>query len=157
MNLIIYFSVYGSTKKFAQLVQQRVGGDLVEVKPVVPYQTGYKELLDFSKREVDSRVLTPFQELDIDISKYDTVFVGYPMWWYSYPPIIKNFFAKYDMAGKTIVPFNTHEGSGDGGTYREIAHDLPQSKVLEGLAIRGGDMGDHQKGRIDAWLERIGY
>jgi len=156
-NLIIYFSIFGSTKQFAEMIHDKVGGDLVEIKPVVPYETGYKELMSFSKQEVDNHVLTEFVDLNINIDDYENVFVGYPMWWYSYPPIIKNFFKKYDMKGKTIIPFNTHEGSGDGGTYGEIARDLPYTKVLKGLAIRGGDVSDKKKKAIDAWLTEIGF
>ena len=156
-NLIIYFSIFGSTRKFAEMIHDKVGGDLVEIKPVVPYETGYKELMSFSKQEVDNHVLTEFMDLNINIDDYENVFVGYPMWWYSYPPIIKNFFKKYDMKGKTIIPFNTHEGSGDGGTHREIARDLPYSKVLKGLAIRGGDVSDKKKKDIYSWLTEIGF
>lgn len=156
-NLIIYFSVFGSTKKFAEMIHETVGGDLVEIKPVRPYERGYKELLAFSKKEVDDGILTEFVDVDLDMKNYDNVFVGYPMWWYSYPPILKNFFKKYDMTGKTIIPFNTHEGSGDGGTYREIAHDLPNSKVLKGLAIRGGDVSEKKASNVKAWLREIGF
>lgn len=156
-NLIVYFSVFGSTEKFAKMIQENVHGDLIEIKPVVPYQTGYKELMSFSKQEVDRGILTEFVDPDINIDDYENVFVGYPMWWYSYPPIIKNFFKKYDMSGKTIIPFNTHEGSGDGGTYREIARDLPNSRVLSGLAIRGGDVSDKKMKDIQSWLNEIGF
>ena len=156
-NLIIYFSVFGSTKKFAEMIHENVGGDLVEIKPVRPYERDYKELLAFSKKEVDNGILTEFVDVDLDMKNYDNVFVGYPMWWYSYPPILKNFFKKYDMTGKTIIPFNTHEGSGDGGTYREIARDLPNSKVLKGLAIRGGDVSEKKMSNIKTWLKEIGF
>ena len=156
-NLIVYFSIFGSTKKFADMIKENVSGELVELKPVKPYETGYKELLAFSKKEIDDGVLTEFVDIDIDINGYDNVFVGYPMWWYSYPPIVKNFFKKYDMSGKTIIPFNTHEGSGDGGTYKEIARDLPNSKVLKGLAIRGGDVSDKKINTVKAWLKEIGF
>ena len=139
------------------MIHEKIGGDLIEIKPVKPYETGYKELMSFSKKEVDNHVLTEFVDLNINIDDYENVFVGYPMWWYSYPPIIKNFFKKYDMKGKTVIPFNTHEGSGDGGTYREIARDLPYTKVLKGLAIRGGDVSDKKKKAIDSWLTEIGF
>ena len=156
-NLIIYFSIFGSTKRFAEMIHKKVGGDILEIKPVTPYETGYKELMIFSKDEVDNHILTPFKELNININDYENIFVGYPMWWYSYPPIIKNFFKQYDMTNKTVIPFNTHEGSGDGGTYQEIAHDLPNSNVLRGLAIRGGDMNEKQKDKINNWLEGLGF
>lgn len=156
-NLIVYFSIFGSTKLFAEMVHNKVGGDLLELKPVRPYEKGYKELMAFSKKEVDEGILTEFEDLNIDINNYDNIFVGYPMWWYTYPPILKNFFKKYDMTGKTIIPFNTHEGSGNGGTYRMIKKDLPNSTVLEGLAIRGGDMSDRQQDKVNKWLDSINF
>ena len=156
-NLVIYFSIFGSTKQFAEMVHDKVGGDIKELKPIRPYEKEYKPLLAFSKQEVDNGILTPFEELNIDISEYDNVFVGYPMWWYTYPPILKSFFKKYDMTGKTIIPFNTHEGSGNGGTYQMIRNDVPEAKVLEGLAIRGGSMNESQRNNIYKWLEKIGF
>ena len=156
-NLVIYFSIFGSTKQFAEMVHDKVGGDIKELKPIRPYEKKYKPLLAFSKQEVDEGVLTPFEELDIDINEYSNIFVGYPMWWYTYPPILKNFFKKYDMTGKTIIPFNTHEGSGNGGTYQMIRNDVPEAKVLEGLAIRGGSMNESQRDNIYKWLEKIGF
>ena len=156
-NLVIYFSIFGSTKQFAEMVHDKVGGDIKELKPIRPYEKEYKPLLAFSKQEVDNGILTPFEELNIDISDYDNIFVGYPMWWYTYPPILKNFFKKYDMTGKTIIPFNTHEGSGNGGTYQMIRNDVPEAKVLEGLAIRGGSMNESQRDNIYKWLEKIGF
>lgn len=156
-NLVIYFSIFGSTKQFAEMVHDKVGGDIKELKPIRPYEKEYKPLLAFSKQEVDNGILTPFEELNIDISDYDNIFVGYPMWWYTYPPILKNFFKKYDMTGKTIIPFNTHEGSGTGGTYQMIRNDVPEAKVLEGLAIRGGSMNEKQRSNVYKWLENLGF
>lgn len=156
-NLVIYFSIFGSTKQFAEMVHDKVGGDIKELKPIRPYEKEYKPLLAFSKQEVDNGILTPFEELNIDISDYDNIFVGYPMWWYTYPPILKKFFKKYDMTGKTIIPFNTHEGSGNGGTYQMIRNDVPEAKVLEGLAIRGGSMNEKQRSNVYKWLENLGF
>ena len=156
-NLIVYFSIFGSTKKFAEMVHDKVGGDLFELKPIRPYETDYKGLMSFSKKEVDEGILTEFEDLNIDINDYDNIFVGYPMWWYTYPPILKNFFKKYNMKGKTIIPFNTHEGSGTGGTYQMIRSDVSEAKVLEGLAIRGGSMNESQRDNIYKWLEKIGF
>lgn len=156
-NLVIYFSIFGSTKQFAEMVHDKVGGDIKELKPIRPYEKEYKPLLAFSKQEVDNGILTPFEELNIDISDYDNIFVGYPMWWYTYPPILKNFFKKYDMTGKTIIPFNTHEGSGTGGTYNMIRRDVPEAKVLDGLAIRGGSMNEKQRSNVYKWLDDLGF
>ena len=81
----------------------------------------------------------------------------YPMWWYTLPMIMYTFFDEYDFAGKTIIPFNTHEGSGDGGTYETIKEFEPDATVLDGLAIRGGDMKSDQTSEVKAWLQEIGF
>lgn len=88
---------------------------------------------------------------------YDVVFVGYPMWWYTLPMIMYTFFNEYDFSGKTIVPFNTHEGSGDGGTYDEIKGFEPDATILDGLPIRGGKMKSDHTDTVSEWLSRIGY
>ena len=88
---------------------------------------------------------------------YDTIFIGYPIWWYDMPMIIYTFFDEYDFSGKTIIPFNTHEGSGDSGTHDEIRDLKPDATVLEGLAIRGGDMESDQTTTVQNWLEELGF
>lgn len=77
------------------------------------------------------------------------------MWWYTYPQIIRTFIKNVDLKGKTIIPFNTHEGSGDGGTYKELREELPESKVLMGLPIRGENMKYDQTGNIKEWLDSL--
>ena len=93
---------------------------------------------------------------EIPVEEYDTVFVGYPMWWYTFPMILYTFFDKYDFSGKTIVPFNTHMGSGDGGTYRTIKELEPKATVLAGLPL---EMSDAERGNpkaVSKWLEELG-
>ena len=79
------------------------------------------------------------------------------MWWYTIPMVFETFFDKYDFIGKTIIPFNTHEGSGDGGTYDTIRECEPGATVSDGIAIRGGNAGsDDAKNEIDQWLTGLG-
>lgn len=156
-TLITYFGVYGTTKKFAEDIQKLTGGDLFEIKPTKPYDSDtshYEQLADYAKKERDEDTRPQIKELP-DVSKYDYIFIGYPMWWYTYPQIIRTFIESVDLKGKTIIPFNTHEGSGDGGTYKELQEALPNSKVLIGLPIRGGNMKYDQKGNIKEWLDSL--
>ena len=93
----------------------------------------------------------------LPIKDYDTVFIGYPMWWYTFPMIICTLFEKYDFSGKTVIPFNTHMGSGDGGTYETVKELCPKSKVLPGLPV---EMSDAERGvpeKISRWLAEINY
>ena len=157
-TLITYFGTYGTTKKFAEGIKELTGGDLFEIEPVVPYDTDtahYDELAEYAKKERDNDARPEIKNLP-DVSNYDYIFIGYPMWWYTYPQVIRTFIESVDLSGKTIIPFNTHEGSGDGGTYKELQEALPNSKVLVGLPIRGQNLKDYdQKGNIKEWLDGL--
>lgn len=153
--LIVYFSETGNTEKFANIIHEQIGGDLFKIEPVTPYPTG-EELFDYTKQEQDED-RRPEIKGTVDISQYDTIFIGYPIWWYEVPQIIKTFLDTYDLSGKTIIPFNTHEGSGDGGTYDYISEQEPNATMLEGLPIRGGNMEQDQTSRITNWLKELGF
>lgn len=90
------------------------------------------------------------------MDQYDIIFIGYPIWWYQMPMILYTFFDEYDLSGKTIIPFNTHEGSGDSGTYQDIQKLEPNATVLDGLAIRGGNMSGNQSDTVRSFLEGLG-
>lgn len=155
--LIAYFSCYGSTEKFAKEIQEVIGGDLYEIEPVIPYDSDtahYEELADYAKKERDKEILPEIKGYP-NVSDYDVIFLGYPMWWYTYPQVIRTFLNHIDLKGKILIPFNTHEGSGDGGTYCELQNALPDTKVLMGLPIRGENMKYDQKGNIKEWLDSL--
>jgi len=157
-NLVLYFSVYGTAKAVAQEIAKQTGADLVEIEPVVPYDSDrnhYNALAAYAKREHDED-MRPAIKNEIDLGAYDTIFIGYPMWWYTFPMIIYTLFDKYDFSGKTIIPFNTHMGSGDGGTYRTIKKLEPGATILEGLPV---EMRDVERGPAEAitkWLDKLG-
>ncbi|MBQ6752400.1 MAG: flavodoxin [Clostridia bacterium] len=146
----------GATGYIANYIHQKVGGDIEKLTPVKDYDTSYNGTLDEAKAERDSDDRPEFKDLSVNPEDYDVIFVGYPMWWYTRPMIIYSFFDKYDFSGKTIIPFNTHEGSGDGGTYDEIKKDEPNATVLDGLAVRGNNAEKSDK-EIDSWLSGLEY
>jgi flavodoxin len=157
-NLVLYFSVYGTTRRVAEQIARQIGADTMAIEPVAPYdpdRSHYDALARLTKAEHDENVL-PAIAGSIDISGYDTVFVGYPMWRYTMPMILYTFFEEIDFAGKTIAPFNTHMGSGDGGTYRTIAQLEPGATVLPGLPVEMGAAEGDCSSTVSAWLERIG-
>ena len=155
--LVVYFSQSGNTQKLAKLISDRVGGDFVKIETVQTYPTEYNELADFAKNERDNNIKPELKDLEIDIDDYDTIFIGYPIWWYQMPMAMYTFFDTYNFDGKTIVPFNTHEGSGNGGTYDDIKELEPKAKVLEGLPNRGGDMANDQSSKVDKWIKELGF
>lgn len=153
--LVLYFSVYGTAKKTAEEIAKQTGADLMEIEPDVPYDSDrshYNALARLAKKEVDSSA-RPEIKNHIPVESYDTIFIGYPMWWYTFPMILYTFFEQYDLSGKTIIPFNTHMGSGDGGTYETIKQLAPKAKVLKGLPLEMREAENGADKAIKNWLE----
>ena len=156
-NLVLYFSVYGSSEKVAKEIALQTNSALIEIIPAIPYDSDrnhYNALARYAKREHDENQ-RPAIKNHLPIDEYDTIFIGYPMWWYTFPMIIYTLFEQYDFSGKTVIPFNTHMGSGDGGTYKTVKELCPNSKVLPGLPV---EMSDAERGvpdRIKTWLQKI--
>ena len=142
-----------SVEWIADIIHDTVGGDLVPIIPSVDYPLVYNDLADYAKKERDDGGRPAFEDLGVDPTSYDTVFIGYPIWWYEMPMIMDTFFETYDFSGVTIVPFNTHAGSRDGGTYSDIKELEPNANVLDGLAVRGEDVGKNSaKTSVEKWL-----
>lgn len=154
--LVVYFSGSGNTQKLAEAISNIVGGDFRRIEPVKPYPTG-PDLYDYTKQERDNDERPKFKDLDINLENYDTIFVGYPIWWYTLPMILYTFFDEYDFAGKTIIPFNTHQGSDDGGTYTTIKNLEKDAIILDGLAVLGNQMAENQQNNVQTWLEKLGF
>ena len=140
----------------ANVIKDQVGGDVVQIVPVVPYTSDYDNLVEDANLEMTGNLRPEFEELGVDPTSYKTIFIGYPIWWGGLPMIMETFFDTYDFSGKTIVPFNMHDGSGDAGTYGMIQEREPDAKVLKGLAIRGNDVEtDEAKNAILEWLKGL--
>lgn len=158
-NLVLYFSVYGSTKLVAEEIAEQTGADLVEIEPAIPYDSNknhYNALARFAQKEHDED-MRPAIKNKISIDGYDNIFIGYPMWWYTFPMIIYTLFDQCNFSDKTIIPFNTHMGSSDGGTYHTIEKLAPKARVLKGLPI---EMSEAEHGCTDAvaeWMKSLNF
>lgn len=153
-TLVVYFSETGNTQKLAKEISDQVGGDFKRIETVVPYPSG-SELFDYTEAERDNDERPELKELDMNKEDYDTIFVGYPIWWYTLPMPLYTFFDEYDFSGKTIIPFNTHNGSGDGGTYSSIQQFEPEATVLDGIAISQNDIDQDLAGEVEDWLKEL--
>ena len=91
----------------------------------------------------------------LPIEEYDRIYIGYPMWCYTFPMIIYTLFEQYDFSDKTIVPFNTHMGSRDGGTYQTIKELAPKAKVLTGLPVEMRDAENGPAKAVEKWLKSL--
>ena len=156
-ELVLYFSVYGTAKIVAEEIARQTGADIREILPVTPYdgdREHYKSLLWVAQKEHDQNQRPAIKE-ELPIADYDRIYIGYPMWCYTFPMIIYTLFEQYDFSGKTIIPFNTHMGSKDGGTYKTIKELAPKARVLAGLPVEMSDAEDGPADAVAEWLAKI--
>jgi len=143
-TLIVYLSRTNNTKAVAEIVQKQVGGTLVAIELQNPYPENYQATVEQVASENETGFLPPLKTKIADLKKYDVVFVGFPTWGMKLPPPMKSFLQQYDLAGKTVIPFNTNGGYGIGSTFETVKELCPKSKVLEGYTTRGGSERDGQ-------------
>ena len=152
----------GNTAALAQMIVKKTGADVFEITPTEDnYPTdSYDALTEYAKKEQADNA-RPEISGDIENFKdYDTVFLGYPIWWGDMPMIVYSFIESHDFSGKTVIPFCTHEGSGNAGTKAKIEKALPQSAVEEVFAVRGEEAQKQQSDvqtKVDEWLKGYGY
>lgn len=146
---------YGTTEYMATLIQQQVGGDLYSIEVTEPYSQDFNEVIDQNHAEMAEDILPELVGEPLDISQYDTIYIGYPVWATTTPGAIHTFLNQYDLSGKTVIPFCTHNGYGKGNSETVIANLCPQSKVLGGAAINSSNILSSQETVIQ-WLNEIG-
>ena len=127
----------GNTAKVAKEIAAQTGGELFEIVTVNAYPEAYEECTDVAMQEQRANARPELATTLEDISQYDTIYLGYPIWWGDMPMALYTFLESYDLSGKTVYPFATHEGSGMAGTERKIAAACPGADVHDGLANRG--------------------
>jgi flavodoxin len=166
--LIVYLSRTRNTEALAKLIHAEVGGTLVPLELEKPYPADYKSTVDQVAKENETGFLPPLKTKISGIEQYDVVFVGFPTWGMQMPPPVKSFLKRYDLKGKTVVPFNTHAGYGVGSGFQEVKQLSPGSRILEGLSIKGGIERDgilfvmegekekQAKAEVADWLKKIG-
>lgn len=149
----------GNTSKMAKVIAEQTGADLFIIEPVVPYPEDYDTMLTVATQEKNDDARPEYTGDVENWEQYDTVFIGYPIWWGGVPNIVYSFLEKHDFTGKTVIPFNTHEGSGQAGTQQDIESRLPGITVLQGLAVRGSKAQNDAEGTaqdVQAWLKQLG-
>lgn len=146
----------GNTELMAENIVEMTGGDLFKIEPTQDYPVSYDEATEIAQEEQRNDARPQIQGNIEDFGEYDTIFIGYPIWYGDMPQIMYTFLESYDFSGKTVIPFNTHEGSGNSGTYNTIKSKLESANVLDGLAIRGSEAReDSSKTTIEEWLEQV--
>lgn len=155
-KLVAYFSASGVTGKVAKELAEAAGADLYEIKPAEPYS---KEDLNWNNREsrssleMNSKVSRPpLADKDAGIEKYDVIFLGFPIWWYTAPRIINTFLESYDFSRRQIILFATSGGSGFGKTKDDLKVSISkQATIMEGGLLNG----KQTKESLKSWVERL--
>ena len=172
--LVVYFSRTGeqytvgvidkgNTAIVAEMISEETGADMFEVIPEDDhYPMTYSELTDVAKQEQNDNARPAYAGEVPDLSQYSTIFIGAPVWWGDWPMIMYTFFEnnKEGLAGKTLIPFSTHEGSGLSGFDKKLSSACPDATVLDGLAIRGNDCQNDQdsvREDVSEWVTGLGY
>lgn len=154
-KLVAYFSASGVTAKIAKLLAEVSGADIYEIKPEVPYTKADLNWMDKNARstvemhDISSR--PTIAENPINMDEYDTVFVGFPIWWYIAPTIINTFLESYDFSGKTIIPFATSGGSGFGETVAKLKTSVSDTVVWK----EGKILNRASKETVLAWVQSL--
>ena len=147
--LVAYFSWGGTTRKVAQAIQQKTGGDLFEIKTEKPYPTDYHATIDIGKKEKEDNVRPKLAGPLPDMKQYDVILLGYPIWLYIEPMSVKTFVEAQELSGKTFLPFATSGGSGVEGSVSDLRKTLPNAKVKDGILL-------NSTGGLDGWLKDNG-
>ena len=154
-RLVAYFSASGVTAKVAENLADAIGADIFEIQPEVPYTKADLNWMDKKARttiEMSDPTSRPAIAAKRDnIDEYDTIFVGFPIWWYVAPTIVNTFLESYNLKGKTIIPFATSGGSGMGKTNSVLKPSCGGAKLLEGKVFRRGT----SKADLAAWAESL--
>ena len=136
-TLVAYFSRSGNTRVVAGLIQRGLGADLYEIRPATAYPEDYLQTVEQARQERDSGFEPALESRVHNLDAYDTLFLGFPIWGETMPPVVRAFLSAHDLAGKTIIPFNTHGGYGLGNSRAVLDRHAPKAKVLEGFVMEG--------------------
>ena len=165
--LIVFFShagenyavgniTVGNTKVVADYIKDYTHADQFEVVAEKNYDMPYNDLIKVAKEEQNKGEKPAFKGGVDNMGDYDVVFVGTPIWWGTFPQVMFTFFDKYDLSGKTIIPFTTHEGSGLGSVVNDLKKLYPNAKFEKALSVRGSDART-SKDRVEKWLKELGF
>ena len=153
-NLVAFFSASGTTKKVAEMIAEEAKADLFEIEPKVPYTKADLDWMNKKSRSSvemsDKKYRPEIMKKKMDMSSYDEILLGFPIWWYVAPTIVNTFLEAYDFSGKKIVLFATSGGSGFGNTVKELQPSAPDAVITEGSLLNRGT-----KQEISEWVKSL--
>lgn len=146
----------GNTEILAKEIVRNLGADEFKIVPTEKYPENYMDCVNQATKEKETNARPAYQG-DVDLTEYDTIFLGYPIWWGDLPMIVYTFLENHDLAGKTIIPFNTHEGSGNSGTYEMLQEKFPTATFKGDGFNLSGTKARTEDGlkQLDDWLRNL--
>jgi len=150
----------GNTHIMADMIAEITGADEFEIKTVNPYPKTYQECTEIAKKELEENARPELSTKVEDMSKYEVIFLGYPIWWSDFPPAVYTFLESYDFKGKTIIPFCTSAGEYMTGKEVNIPKIAAGSTIKDGIGLIGKDCQDNPdkiKESVKQWLTNLGY
>ena len=145
----------GNTKIVADYISEMTGADQFEIVADKDYDMPYMQLIEVAKQEANNGELPAMVGKLENVDQYDTVFIGGPVWWGTYPQVMFTFFRDYDLNGKTIIPFTTHEGSGLASCVDDVRKAYPDADIKPGFAIYGHEVRSGRN-KVEKWLKGLG-
>ena len=147
--------VTGNTGVMARMIAEASGGELFSIRTVEPYPNNYNDTVDVGQTEKNNGIHPVLATHIENLDQYDTIFVGFPNWWYGMPMVMYSFFDEYDFSGKTVIPFCTSGGSAFSDAIDEIKNMEPDATILDGLHIGSSSVTDAER-RVSEWVQGLG-
>ena len=154
--LVIYYSLTGTTRSIAAMIRKKTGGDVFQIETVRTYPAEYSATTEEAKRELETGDLPALKKKPPDMSSYDLILVGSPVWWYTVSTPVMSFLRQADFAGRKVSAFCTHEG-GIGKFFQHFEEQAKNAVVFEGLDLyKPGQAGEGEVYKVlDIWLSRL--
>ena len=153
--LVVYYSYSGNTKNIAEHIAKELGADTAVIDTVTAYEGDYNAVVDQGHDEIRKGYKPPIKPVGADLSQYDTIILGTPVWWYTFAPAVKTFIESNDLSGKTIYPFATN-GGWLGHTLKDITDECKGATVKNGLDLHfNGAKLVTDKAKIENWIKAI--
>ena len=152
--LVAYFSRSGNTRLVAGHVRRALGAHLFEIQPAQAYPEDYDATVSQAQREQETAVEPALKETVSSMDAYETIFLGFPIWGMTTPPVIRSFLARHDLAGKSIVPLITHGGYGTGQSLSVVASSAPRARLREGFTLQMDQEREILR-RVTRWLGTV--
>ncbi|KAL6604153.1 flavoprotein [Neocallimastix sp. 'constans'] len=146
----------GNTERLGDMIIEYTHADKHHIEPAKPYPKGYKQCCDQALEEKNQGARPAVANQLENLDNYDTIFFGYPIWWGDLPMPAYTFIEKLNFEGKTVIPFCTHEGSGNSNTFNSLKRKMKGAKFLKGIEIQGNRV-DGSKEMVNKWLSAIGF